>query len=57
MTGDVWRLQAVNPRLNAVVLTLADQALAEADAADQRQRAGEAIEAQLGPCTPIDPRA
>ena len=35
------RLAAVNPALNAVVHTFADEALAEAAAADARQRAGE----------------
>ena len=37
------RLHAVNPRINAVVLTLEEQALAEADAADRARRAGEAL--------------
>jgi amidase len=37
------RLEAVNPKLNAVVLTLADEALAAADEADARQRHGEAL--------------
>jgi amidase len=37
------RLDAVNPRLNAVVRPLHAQALAEADAADRAQRAGEAL--------------
>ncbi|KJC51254.1 amidase [Bradyrhizobium sp. LTSP885] len=39
------RLSEVNPALNAVVLTLADEARATADALDARQRAG----AELGP--------
>ncbi|HEY7293899.1 MAG TPA: amidase [Dehalococcoidia bacterium] len=37
------RLDAVNPRLNAVVRILADEARAEADRADARLRAGEAL--------------
>lgn len=37
------RLDAVNPRINAVVLTLREQALAEADAADRARRAGQAL--------------
>ena len=37
------RLDAVNPRLNAVVRPLHEQALAEADAADRAQRAGQAL--------------
>jgi amidase len=41
VTSHLERLQAVNPRLNAVVRTLDEQALAEADAADQARRAGE----------------
>ena len=39
------RLAEVNPALNAVVLTLADEARATADALDAKQRAGE----ELGP--------
>jgi amidase len=39
------RIEAVNPRLNAIVLTLRDQALAGADAADRAVKAG----APLGP--------
>ncbi len=39
------RLRAVNPAINAVVLTLEDQALAEADRADRARLAGE----RLGP--------
>src|SRR4051794_20540901 len=45
VTAHLERLHGVNPRLNAVVLTLEEQALTEADAADARQRAG----APLGP--------
>jgi amidase len=37
------RLNAVNPRINAVVRVLADEARAEADRADARQRAGEPL--------------
>lgn len=37
------RLDQVNPALNAVVLTLRDEALATADALDARQRAGEPL--------------
>ena len=37
------RLEAVNPQLNAVVDVLADQALAEAEAADRAVAAGQAI--------------
>jgi len=37
------RLAAVNPELNAVSLTLADQALAEADRADQAVRRGDPL--------------
>jgi amidase len=37
------RLDAANPRLNAVVRPLHEQALAEADAADRARRAGEAL--------------
>ena len=37
------RLHAVNPKINAVVRVLADEALAAADAADVRQRAGEPL--------------
>lgn len=37
------RLDAVNPRLNAVVLALHERALAEADAADRAQRDGRAL--------------
>jgi amidase len=37
------RLDAVNPRLNAIVLPLHEQALAEADTADRARRAGQAL--------------
>ena len=37
------RLHAVNPHINAVVRTLDEQALAEADTADRVRRAGEAL--------------
>ncbi len=37
------RLHAVNPRINAVVRTLDEQALSEADVADRAQRAGELL--------------
>jgi amidase len=37
------RLHAVNPRLNAIVRVLEDQALAEADRADAVQRAGQPL--------------
>jgi amidase len=37
------RLAAVNPRINGVVRVLAEEARAEADDADARQRAGEAL--------------
>ncbi|HLZ72493.1 MAG TPA: amidase [Dehalococcoidia bacterium] len=37
------RLQAVNPHINAVVRVLTDEALAQADQADARRRAGEAL--------------
>jgi len=37
------RIEAVNPTLNAVVLTLADEALAAADAADAAVRSGEPL--------------
>jgi amidase len=43
VSAHLERLHAVNPRLNAVVRTLDDQALAEADAADRALRAGEKI--------------
>jgi fatty acid amide hydrolase len=41
----IRRIEAVNPRLNAVVVPLFDQARAEADAADRARRTGR----QLGP--------
>ncbi|BBK35625.1 indoleacetamide hydrolase [Allostella sp. ATCC 35155] len=37
------RMEAVNPAINAVVLSLADEALAAADAADRAVAAGEAV--------------
>src|SRR3954470_16192466 len=48
VTAHLDRLQAVNPQLNAVVRTLEEQALAEADAADRAQRAGEPLGALHG---------
>ena len=43
VTSHLERLHAVNPQLNAVVLTLDEQALAEADAADRARLAGEPL--------------
>ena len=43
VTSHLERMRAVNPRLNAVVRTLEEQALAEADLADRAQRAGEPL--------------
>jgi len=43
VTSHLDRLHAVNPRLNAIVRVLDEQALAEADAADRALRAGEAV--------------
>src|SRR5215218_2206261 len=43
VTAHLERLHAVNPQLNAVVRTLDEQALAEADAADRARLAGEAL--------------
>lgn len=43
VTAHLERLHAVNPRINAVVRTLDEQALAEADAADRALRAGEPL--------------
>ena len=43
VSSHLQRLHAVNPQINAVVRTLDEQALAEADAADRALRAGEAI--------------
>ncbi len=40
----IARIEVVNPRLNAVVVPLFDQALREAAAADERQARGEALE-------------
>jgi amidase len=43
VAASLARLEAVNPRINAVVLSLAEEALAEADAADRALRKGEAV--------------
>ena len=43
VASHLQRLDAVNPRLNAVVRALPEQALGEADAADRAQRAGKAL--------------
>ena len=43
VTAHLERLHAVNPRINAVVRTLDEQALAEADAADRALRSGEPL--------------
>ena len=40
----VARMEAVNPALNAVVLSLADEALERADELDRARAAGEALE-------------
>ena len=48
VTSHLDRLHAVNPRLNAIVRVLDEQALAEADAADRALQAGEAIGAMHG---------
>ena len=42
-TSHLERLHATNPRINAVVRTLDEQALAEADAADRARRDGAAL--------------
>ena len=43
VASHLHRLHAVKPHINAVVRTLDEQALAEADAADRARRAGEAL--------------
>ena len=48
VTAHLERLHDVNARLNAVVRTLDEQALAEADAADRALRAGEVVGALHG---------
>jgi amidase len=43
VSAHLQRLHDMNPRINAVVRTLDEQALAEADAADRARRAGHAL--------------
>ena len=44
----IQRIEEVNPRLNAVVVPLFDQALAEAKAADAKRQSGEVMGALHG---------